>query len=361
MKYADINLKGSKLNAEPIYEEHTQKGGLWIFLILIVGAIFTVFIFRNDIKKYFDPISVVANVSATKLKESDGRTNILLLGSDKRSSGPVTSILTDTILIASIGKIDNDVVLVSIPRDLWVKNPSDGYSKINAVYITAENNKEGSGPDELKKVIEEVLGIPIHYYGLVTFDLFEQVVDIMGGVEVTVDKAFTDYYYPVEGKENAPENERYETVHFNSGQQLMDGKTALKFVRSRHGDNGEDTDFARSKRQQKVITALKNRSFSLQSILDLDKIKDLYDAYMNNVSTDVDFGTIQTFYLLSKQIDLEKVVSVVLDDRSEANDGGLLYAPEDRTLYENQYVLLPQTGDYSQIHAFVQKYLFGNK
>jgi anionic cell wall polymer biosynthesis LytR-Cps2A-Psr (LCP) family protein len=141
----------------------------------------------------------------------------------------------------------------------------------------------------------------------------------------------------------------------------MDGKTALKFVRSRHGDNGEDTDFARSKRQQKIIAAIKDKSFSFKTLLDINKIKGLYDAYVESVDTNVDFATIQTFYLLSKQIDLAKVVSIVLDDRSDANEGGLLYEPEDKTLYGNQYVLVPQTGDYSQIHAFVQKYLFGSK
>jgi polyisoprenyl-teichoic acid--peptidoglycan teichoic acid transferase len=241
---------------------------------------------------------------------------------------------------------------------LWIQTYR---SKINAIYTIAENSPNGksTGPQELKKALEDVLGIPIHYYALVTFDLFENAVDIMGGVNVTVDNSFTDRFYPVEGKENASDSERYETIHFSAGQQLMDGKTALKFVRSRHGDNQEDTDFARSKRQQKVIAALKDKALSLQTILDINKIKNLFDSYSNNVVTDIDFGTIQTFYLLSKQVDLAKVVSVVLDDRSDANEGGLLYHPEDATLYGGSYVLIPQTGDYSQIHAFVQKYLFG--
>ena len=60
-------------------------------------------------------------------------------------------------------------------------------------------------------------------------------------------------------------------------------------------------------------------------------------------------------------ISFDKVVSVVLDDRSDADAGGLLYHPEDPAPYGGQYVLVPQTGDYSQIHAFVQRYLFGNK
>lgn len=369
MKYADMNLKGPGAKREPVNNNSNGNKGLFLIFVVLISLTVAAFIFRDKLLESFNPISVVASVSNAKLKETDGRTNILLLGSDKRSQGVVTSILTDSILIASIGKVDNDVVLISVPRDLWVQSPSGYRTKINAVYTLAENDyvqngKKGpDGSEELKKTLEEFLGIPIHYYALITFDLFEQAVDIVGGVNVTVDNAFTDYMYPVEGKENAPDNERYQTIHFNVGAQLMDGKTALKFVRSRHGDNGEDTDFARSKRQQKVIAALKDKSLSLQTILDINKIKSLYDAYSGNVTTDIDFATIQTFYLLSRQVDLAKVVSVVLDDRSEANEGGLLYAPEDTTLYGEgkPYVLVPRTGDFSQIHAFVQKYLFGNK
>ncbi|HOA18464.1 MAG TPA: LCP family protein [bacterium] len=362
MKYADLNIKGSQIQSAEQNNEHTKKPkGRIVLVASILIILGLIYVFRNHLKNSFDPVSIVASVSAAELKQTDGRTNILLLGSDKRNKGAVTSVLTDTILVASIGKVDNDVVLISIPRDLWVQSPNGYHEKINAIYTLAENYDEGAGPKELRETIEDVLGIPIHYHALITFDLFEEAVNILGGITVEVENSFTDYFYPIEGKENAPEYERYETIHFSSGVQNMDGNTALKFVRSRKGDNNEGTDFARSKRQQKVIAAIKEKAFSMQTILSIDKIKNLYDAYSGNVDTDIDFSTIQTFYLLSKQIDLNKVISIVLDDRSEANEGGLLYAPEDRTLYGDRYVLVPQTGDYSQIHAFVQRYLFDNK
>jgi anionic cell wall polymer biosynthesis LytR-Cps2A-Psr (LCP) family protein len=380
MKYADINLKGRMSIADPVNIHTSKIKGVVLFLVFLILAGGLIYVFRDKITQSFNPISVVASVSGSKLKGTDGRTNVLLLGSDKRAKGEVISVLTDTILVASIGKVDNDVVLISVPRDLWAQSPGGYHSKINAVYTLAENDEVGKGLDELKRTLENVLGIPIHYYALITFDLFEQAVDILRGIDVKVDSSFTDYYYPVEGNEDSTCGKtgkglelafqqtplvgfpcRYETVSFTAGQQTMTGKTALKFVRSRHGDNGEDTDFARSKRQQKVIAAIKDKSFSLQTLLDFNKVKNLYNAYAGNVDTNIDPATVESFYLLSKQIDLAKVVSIVLDDRSGANEGGLLYAPEDRTLYGNQYVLIPQTGDYSQIHAFVQKYLFGNK
>ena len=352
----------------------------FIGVVGLVAAVAVAFVFKDRILAAFNPISVIATVAGTNLKETDGRTNVLILGSDRRVTGAEAgrSVLTDTILVASIGKVDKDVVLISLPRDLWVKD-FNGSHKINAVYAFS---KDGEGADNLKAVLQDVLGIPIHYYALVSFDLFKEIIDILGGVEVTVDTAFADYEYPVEnmeinrcgrtneeikkmeeeGKSN-PEIYfcRYEKIVFNQGVQTMDGETALKFVRSRHGNNNENTDFARSRRQQKIITAIKNKSLSIQTLVNPAKLKNLYDAYAQNTDTDIDFGAVNSFYLLSQQINFDRVVSVVLDDRSPADQGGLLFAPTDKTLYNGQYVLIPQTGDYVQIHAFVQRYLFGGK
>ncbi|RJR26902.1 LytR family transcriptional regulator [candidate division WWE3 bacterium] len=348
MKYTDVKVtndrKGKKKGAT----------GLVVFFIgvVVLGGMFL--LLRGPLSKGLDPISIVASVSAADIKETDGRTNVLLLGSDKRKAGVVTSELTDTILVASIGHVDRDLVLISIPRDLWVQSPAGYHSKVNEIYTYG-------GAQEISKVVEQVLDIPIHYHAVVTFELFREAVDVLGGIEVTVERAFTDRFYPVEGMENAPENERYEVVSFQAGKQTMDGDTALKYARSRKGDNDEGTDFARSRRQQKVIMAIKDKALSLKTLINPMKIKELYDIYSNSIDTNIDINTVQSFYLLSQKINFEKVNAIVLDDRSEANDGGLLYAPEDTSLYGGRYVLIPRTGDYSQIHAYVQKYVFGDK
>jgi hypothetical protein len=70
---------------------------------------------------------------------------------------------------------------------------------------------------------------------------------------------------------------------------------------------------------------------------------------------------IQSLYQLSQRLDFEKVTSIVIDNSDNPDEGGLLYHPTDGTLYGKNWVLVPQAGDYSQIHAYVQKYLFGNK
>ena len=349
MKYVDV-YKTKEASKEP------KKFGSKLYPAIALGVLALLVVGFFVTKGHVKPISIIANATIIDLKETDGRTNILLLGSDKRSFGEMSenATLTDTILVASIGKFDKDVVLISIPRDLWVDLPSGGQEKINAVYAF-------EGVDGTKKVIEEVLGIPIHYHALVTFDLFRESIDALGGIDVEVANSFTDYQYPIEGKETAPENERYEVITFQKGVQHMDGNTALKFARSRKGDNNEGTDFARAKRQQAVIAAIKQKAMSLPTLLNLQKINDLYSAYAKNVETNLSITDIGNFYLLSQQINIDKLISIVLDDRSSPDEGGLLYSPVDKTLYGGRYVLIPQTGDYSQIHAYVQKYLFGNK
>lgn len=335
-------------NKKPVKKQNS-KFIIAICTIALIGL--GLVFFGKNVRALFDPVSIVGNITQVDLKQSDGRTNILILGSDKRSKGTETANLTDTILVASIGKIDNDVILISVPRDLWIQSPKGYHSKVNAIYAYG-------GASELEQVLQNVLGIPIHYYTLINFDLFKEMIDILGGVNVEVDKAFTDYFYPIEGKETAPESERYEAISFKQGKQTMNGETALKYVRSRKGDNGEGTDFARSKRQQKIILAIKEKATSLDTILNLGKIKNLYDTYSKNVETNIDFSTIQAFYELSRQIDFSKVKSIVLDDRSAADEGGILYAPEDNSLYGGAYVLIPRSGEFSQVRAYVSKYLF---
>src|SRR4030065_2617312 len=140
-------------------------------------------------KQWFNPISIIATVASVNLKETDGRTNILILGSDKRTVGNITSELTDTLLVASIGRVENDVVLISLPRDLWVEDSRGAKSKINAVYTINKQDESDniSGGNATMGVVEKVLGVPVHYYLVLNFELFKEAVDTLGGVDIQVD------------------------------------------------------------------------------------------------------------------------------------------------------------------------------
>ena len=380
MRYVDLgktvkshqnrNNRNTKQNAK----REKKVGAAHVLLLLAVVLLGVGLLFSKDVRELFNPISIVSSITSSNLRETDGRTNVLLLGLDRRiaqNGQQVQSVLTDTLLFASIGRVEKNIAMISLPRDLWVKDKDARFMRINEVYAR-------DGIEELMRIAEEVLGMPIHYYAIVDFGLFRDSIDILGGVTVEVDNSFVDYEYPVEGREadtcgrTAEEIEkmkdyalnvvfpcRYETVAFSEGMQTMDGETALKYVRSRKGDNGEGTDFARSHRQQKVIMAIKNKVLSLETLIDLPKMLDLYIAYSDNIDTNIKLDEVQGFYLLSQQIDFSSVRSIVLDDRSGAEEGGLLYHPTDVSLYGGAYVLVPRGESYSQLHAYVQRYIFG--
>src|SRR3990172_4309839 len=185
MKYMDMCKKTNGT----VSTIRNERGGSqtktlkFIGVIGLVAAVAVAFVFKDKILAAFNPISVVATIAGTNLKETDGRTNVLILGSDRRVAGAESGrpVLTDTILVASIGKVDKDVVLISLPRDLWVKD-LNGSHKINSVYSFS---KGGEGADNLRAVLQDVLGIPIHYHFKNFYYLLEKIIDILGGVEVT--------------------------------------------------------------------------------------------------------------------------------------------------------------------------------
>jgi polyisoprenyl-teichoic acid--peptidoglycan teichoic acid transferase len=384
MNYVDLK-SGARKSAK---KTGGDKKGFFSYLLAIiaVGMIALVVINAARIKTalagMLDPINIVSTVSGSrgeKLKETDGRTNVLILGTDQRSFGDqMGSMLTDTIMIISVGKSTEDAVIISLPRDLWVESSQGGRYKINELY-GSYGGKDGTGSAEILKAVQDVLGVPVHYYGVVNFALFEESINTLGGIDVNVENSFEDYEYPIEGKEadrcgrSDEEIEdmggkgqsyveifpcRYEHLKFVKGPTKMNGETALKYSRSRHGNGGENTDFARAKRQQNVIMAVKQKALSPQTLLDFSKIKSLYELYSKNVDTSLDLSSLQVFYTLAQSADFNNTRTLVLDDRSESENGGLLYAPTDLTLYGGKYVLIPKAGDYSQIHAYIQKYLF---
>ena len=122
MKYIYGQEKRNRNNTK-----HQGKVKLSVVVLVLLAILGFFYYFRSDILSFFDPVSIVASVGASNLKTTDGRTNILFLGSDKRAGENREGQLTDTILVVSIGKIDKDVVMISVPRDLWVQT-SCGYS-----------------------------------------------------------------------------------------------------------------------------------------------------------------------------------------------------------------------------------------
>ena len=353
---------------------HSAVKFIILFVICLLGISFVLLLTKDksSVGGIWKPVSIVSKPTKgiTDLKRTDGRTNILLLGMDKRSPGnTVTSTLTDTIMIISIDKDGKNPAVISIPRDLWL---DQSVCKINAVYnFSRMNNKSASDPHDpaIKATIESVeyvSGLPIHYYALVGFDAFKDAVDAVGGITLNVDETFDDYEYPIEGKEDAiPESSRYMHVHFDAGVQKLDGEKALQYARSRHSTNpNENGDFARARRQQKVLMALKENVLSKETLFDVDNMSSLYDSYSKNVKSDISLPEILFAYKKYKDLEIGDVQRIVLSNETAdplKPGSGTLMVPsqEDREArYKGQYVLVPSDSTFDSIHALIRSKLF---
>ncbi len=264
--------------------------------------------------------------SAQLVGESDDRINILLLGYG--GEGHDGTYLTDTIIVASIKPSSHEIVLTSIPRDyLW----ESGDAKINFAYANAIAKYKDSdkAAQEAMTAVESVTGLTIPYYATIDFKGFEEAINKVGGVDVNVERTFTDSQYPDEAFGYlAP-------ITFNAGQQHMNGTKALQFARSRHGDNGEDSDFARSKRQSLIISAFKAKVESLNLLSNTSKLNGLVDILADHAHTNLDPNEI--LHLAS----IAKDDQATINSKSLAVDDSFICQTVDPTL---GYIIKPCDG-----------------
>lgn len=277
------------------------------------------------------------------LRPSAGKTNFLLLG----TAGPnhIGGDLTDTIVFTSIENQTGKTMVLSIPRDVWITSLR---TKLNSVY-------HYEGTTKTKQVIGQVLDQPIDYLVIVDFEIFKKIIDVLGNIEVNVERAFDDYKYPIPGKENDLCNGdtefkcRYEHIYFNTGVQKMDGDTALKFVRSRNAVSEEGTDFARTQRQQRVLLAIKNKILSPAFFLNPKKPISLYKIFFENIKTDIPHDRYFNLFKTAVRFRTKNLKMETLDQRF------LINPKNSKEKYDNQWVLIPKTGNWEEIQRFVSK------
>jgi len=280
--------------------------------ILIIGGLFAAkaaFSIHKVIQRNTGESAIglkQADLNVDQLKgEGDGRINILLLGiGDPNHAG---ADLSDTIMVMSIDPRNNEVAMLGIPRDLYVKIPGFGYDKINAANSYGDTAKKDGGPELVKKVVSDTLDIPIHYFARVNFRGFKQAVDSVNGVEVTVKDALYDPEYPCDYNEGLSCGFR-----IGAGQQMLSGTTALKYVRCRKGNCGND--FGRAERQQQIMTALRDKSLKLNTLTNPAAITSLIDTIGDNVRTDLALWELKRLAEIAQKVDEKKIVNKVLDN-----------------------------------------------
>lgn len=288
---------------------------------------------------FFDQLKRLVLSSDKQLNgEAEDRVNILLVGIG--GAGHQGAYLADTIILTSIKPSTKEVAMLSIPRDLLVDIPGYEYRKINnALAFGQSDDYPGGGETLLSRVVSEVTGQQIHYFARIDFEGFKKVIDDLGGIWIDVDRAFVDYEYP-------DNNFGYQTLRFESGLQKMDGDRALKYVRSRHGTNGEGSDFARSKRQQKVIAAVKAQGLSFETLITPKRIIDALEDLGQHNRTNLQIWEILRLAQLAGDLGEESIMTKVLDNSAD----NLLISS---TTPDGAYVLIPKAGlgVYTEIHA----------
>ncbi len=282
-------------------------------------------------------VADAANTFATP----DGRLNILLLGIG--GAGHDGSQLTDTIILASIDRAHKRVGLVSIPRDLAYPLGGGRFEKINAVNAYAEREHPGEGARLTANAFQKLFNIRIDRVVRIDFKGFTQFVDALGGLDINVTNSFTDYQYPT--ADNGPNPHQYQVISFKRGLQHMNGKRVLEFVRSRHGTNGEGSDFARNRRQQIVLTAIRSKFLSLGTLSNPKKLTDLWTAISSHVESDISAWDLLKLAPLAIDYSSTRITSNVLTD---AANGELV-----PTTVNGAFMLFPKKPDWSQIRNII--------
>lgn len=356
------------------------------FLILLT---FRISAFYKNIHTE-EPVASENNQEKNK-KEEKNEYTILLLGYG--GGAHEGAYLTDSIMVAHVNLLTKKVIMISLPRDIWVKVPTkndeDFYSKINAVYqigmfpekypsvdksLVSKDNPSGL----IKKSVENITGLEVDGFVAIDFEGFKKAIDSLGGVKIDVKKSFTDYEYPIEenkddlcgqddmfsqiepiiNKEMTEEEQtklfeekpelkefyenikdrpavafpcRFEILSFQAGETLMDGETALKYARSRHavGDGG---DFNRAKRQQNLIDAVKKKVLGIGFI---PKIIPLVDSLEGHVKTDLSINETNRLLLEGANANRYEISTLILDDKFLLDDystyGGYILVSKDGT------------------------------
>ncbi len=265
------------------------------------------------------------------IPDMEGSENFLLIGSHEHNA--------DTMILVHSDGSSRDIRMLSIPRDLYYEG-----RKINSIF-------RQYGPEKLISVLSSLTGLSIDNYVAVDMYAFIDVVNILGGIDVTLDESLVDPTYKVRV------NGKWSTLFYPAGTHHLDGIAALRIARSRH----TSSDFERSVRQQKVIAALKDRAAEM-SLADMDKIYDIVQVAGKYLQTNMNTAEMVK-YLLSFR-------DYSISGQHVMNTDNILYATytnlyrlsaeeqekalEDPDFYKGGWIVLPKGNDWSIIKSYIR-------
>jgi LCP family protein required for cell wall assembly len=247
--------------------------------------------------------------------------NILLIGVDKRP-GDDDGARGDTLILVRLDPLAKWASMLSIPRDSVVDIPRFGLAKINAAFAYGYANAEavygaGTEPDAAggalaAETVEQFLGVKVDYVAQVDFNGFAQLVDAIGGVPVDVERPLLDAEYPTD-------DYGVERIYIPSGLQVMDGRTALIYARSRH----LSTDYDRSRRQQQVLRALLDQVRARGLLENAAALPQWAEVLARNVRTTLpvrDLGMLNGLATLARELGRDRVAQLSINPIDVAID-----------------------------------------
>jgi len=263
-----------------------------------------------------------------QLEVPAGVVNVLLLGSDKRQDDP--GFRTDVMILVSINTRENTVNMLSLPRDLIVYIPGWTMNKLNTAFQRGQTvGHDGGGFGMIQETLLYNFGIRVDHYALVDLSGFQNIVDVLGGVEVPVDcsiagwmlreprKKLADFTSYDEWVAYTADESNWEWFVMPVGVQQLDGYEALWYARYRHGTS----DFDRSIRQHQVLRAMLQQGRA-NGLTNVTKIGELWRQYSDLVTTDMGLGNMLQFAPVAANLDNVAITSYFITDLLVYDDSG---------------------------------------
>jgi LCP family protein required for cell wall assembly len=225
-----------------------------------------------------------------------GAFTVLLLGSDDDAKFDPAHVLTQSMILVRVDPAAKSVVMLSIPRDLWVPLSVGGTAKIDGAYSYG-------GADAAVATVERNFQVHIDEFVWVGLKGLIKLIDALGGIDIVASNPVTDDYYP---NDLAGNPYGYKRVAVLPGPQHLDGTTALEYVRSRHGDL--EGDFGRSQRQQQVLLAIRQKAKQLNAA----DIPDLAVTFSGELKTSMGVARVRELLPLAGSLDNPEAIHQIV-------------------------------------------------
>jgi LCP family protein required for cell wall assembly len=205
-------------------------------------------------------------------------------------------------MLLTIDPVNKTAAMMSIPRDMWVNIPGFDYGRINEAYFDGESyNLPGGGPELARQTVEQFIGVPVQYYAVIDFLTFIDLINEVGGVEVSPTENVTVEKFGGSEEQTLIAGEKY----------TLDGALALAYARERHTSGG---DVDRAMRQQEVIMAFRRRILKYNDIPEfIAKIPAIYEDLSSGIRTNMNLSDALQLGVLALQLDVHKIERAVID------------------------------------------------